>query len=142
MSQHLTTSIDHLNMTVRNFLESASWYQDIFGFELVESGKMPDGSPWGVLKSGDSMLCLYEENRKPSPDQDETYDQYHRIYHFGLRLHNLTEWENKIKDKNLKLYYGGAVQYPYSKSWYRQDPSGHEIEVVIWNGDLVNFKLT
>lgn len=132
-------SLDHLNLTVNNFNESAHWYNEIFGFEIVESGKMPDGRPWGVLKSSDSMLCIYEGIRKPSPDKDDYYDQYHRIYHFGLRLHDKAQWENKIKEKHLKVFYDGAIQYPHSNSWYIQDPSGHEIEVVIWNRDQVKF---
>ena len=46
-----------------------------------------------------------------------------RIFHFGLRVDNEDEWKAKIKKHDLKLYYGGKIAYPHSRSWYIRDPS-------------------
>lgn len=133
-------SLDHLNLTVNDFKQSAQWYADIFGFRIVEQGKMPDGRPWGVLRNGDSMLCIYEDtNRQPIPEHDKDYDKFHRIYHFSLRISDRETWEKTIKDHNLKIHYNGPIPYPNSFSWYVDDPSGHEIEVVLWKNNVVKF---
>ncbi len=54
-----SAALDHLNLTVTRFEESAAWYQKLFGFRVVERGMEEEG-PWGILRSGDSMLCIYE----------------------------------------------------------------------------------
>jgi RimJ/RimL family protein N-acetyltransferase len=54
-----SVELDHLNLTVANFKETAAWYERVFGFQVIEEGMEPDG-PWGVLRSGDIMLCIYE----------------------------------------------------------------------------------
>ncbi|MFI5403950.1 MAG: VOC family protein, partial [Planctomycetota bacterium] len=54
------TRLDHLNLTVRDFDETASWYGRVFGFEVVEKETDAQGRPWGVLRAGDALLCIYE----------------------------------------------------------------------------------
>ncbi|MCA8946658.1 MAG: VOC family protein, partial [Planctomycetes bacterium] len=51
--------LDHLNLSVINFEQSAEWYKRVLGFEIVEQG-IQDGQPWGVIKNGDAMLCIYQ----------------------------------------------------------------------------------
>ena len=51
--------LDHVNLTVRSFDETVDWYRRIFGFEIVEE-EVEDGVRWGVIRSGDAMLCIYE----------------------------------------------------------------------------------
>ena len=43
-------NIDHLNLAVGNFDETAAWYGRVFGFEKVEEG-LQDGVRWGVIRA-------------------------------------------------------------------------------------------
>ena len=43
--------LDHLNLSVDNFALTAQWYEQVFGFEVVEEG-LQDGQLWGVLRAG------------------------------------------------------------------------------------------
>ena len=141
MSQEKSTaSLDHLNLTVRNFAESAAWYKEIFNFSIEEQGETPDGQPWGILRNGDSMLCVFEEKgRAPAAESSTDSKKFHRIEHFALRIKNQTAWEKTLKGKQLRTYYGGEIKYPFSTSWYIKDPSGYTIEVVSWRDDRVRF---
>lgn len=130
-----TVLLDHVNFTVENFRESVEWYHKIFSFELVEKGISEAGNKWGILKNGDSMLAITEY-----PDKKwGVSEEYHQTYHIGLRLADKQEWEEKIRQYNLETYYGSPITYPHSRSWYVKDPTGHEIEVAIWNNNKVQF---
>ena len=126
-------NLDHLNMTVDNVNETIDWYKKIFDFEVVEKTKYK-GREFAVLKSNNSMLCIYEypELKKP---EDNT--KTHKHYHFGLRITDRDQWEEKIKKYNLNIHLD--MEYPHSYSWYLLDPSGYEIEVVLWNEDQIKF---
>ncbi|MBK8206867.1 MAG: VOC family protein [Planctomycetes bacterium] len=132
--------LDHLNLSVRNFDQSADWYRRVFGFEVVEKG-VYQGQPWGVLKGGDAMLCVYEHAElKHEPDADALANAgFHRIAHFGLRITDRAAWEATVKREGLTVHYGGAYEWPHSTSWYIDDPTGYSIEVALWNDDTPNF---
>ena len=133
-------SIDHINLSVKKFSESAKWYKDVFDFEIVEQG-LYKGLPWGVLRSQDTMLCIYEEKDKQSASNDDSMlNQFYRVYHFGLRIKNKEDWELKVSSLKLKTYYQSPVKHTFSTSWYVHDPSGHEIEVACWENDEIKFK--
>jgi catechol 2,3-dioxygenase-like lactoylglutathione lyase family enzyme len=133
-------SIDHINLSVKNFQESVKWYKDVFSFEIVEQG-LYKGLPWGVLRSQDTMLCIYEEKDKRfAADDDSILNLFYRFYHFGLRIKNKDDWELKVSTLKLKTYYKSPIKYTYSTSWYVHDPSGHEIEVSCWMNNEVKFK--
>jgi catechol-2,3-dioxygenase len=124
----MTIKIDHINLTVDSLNHSIVWYRQIFGFELVESGTTPQGVKWGIVAFNDFMICMTEYAGRVAADRTEDQSA-HQIYHFGIRVSDLEHWQHTIKDHNLKLFYGGKIEYPFSKSWYVHDPSGHEIEV-------------
>ncbi len=134
-------SLDHINLTVANLAESIAWYREVFDFQVVEKGVTPLGRVWSILRSGDSILCVYEEgNRKNVVKNNPDLERFHRVYHFAFRMKDRAQWEKTLKDLNLETYYDSPVVYPFSTSWYVQDPSGHEIEVVFWNEEQVQFK--
>ena len=131
--------LDHLNMTVANLNESIDWYRNIFGFEIVEEG-VRNGTPWAIVKSGEALLCMYEDASRQPPQQFlKRGGDSHTIYHFGLRITDRQAWLEKIETYNLELEYGGEVDYPHSKSWYVFDPTGFGIEVALWNQDEIRF---
>lgn len=129
--------LDHLNMTVSNLDESKDWYKRVFGFEEVESG-LRNGLKWAILKSGEAMLCIYEYVDLAGP-HDWTKPDRHTINHFGLRITDRRKWEETLKRENLSVLYGGEVSWNNSSSWYLHDPTGHEIEVALWDDDCVKF---
>jgi catechol 2,3-dioxygenase-like lactoylglutathione lyase family enzyme len=124
----MTIKLDHINLTVADLKNSVEWYGKVFGFELVESGTTPEGTKWGIVASNDSMICMTEYAGRTDADKSEDQSTHH-IYHFGIRVSELKQWQQIVLDHGLRLYYGGEINYPNSKSWYVYDPSGHEIEV-------------
>ncbi len=128
---------DHVNLTVTNIDESILWYNKIFDFELVESGK--DVNRWAIIANNDFMICMTEYlNRSAFDLNDQT--KFHQIYHFGIRVPDERDWLNRIQENNLQLNYGGEIKYPFSKSWYVSDPDGFEIEVSYTKDPILKFK--
>lgn len=128
---------DHLNLTVRNLEESLMWYQEVFGFEIVERGHWKSNGktwPWSIVRRENFMLCLYEDSvRKEIPENDTSL---HRIFHFGLMISDLEKFKQQVMNKDLIPYLHGPFQYPHSTSWYIKDPTGHEIEAVAWKDGI------
>ncbi len=134
------SKLDHLNMSVVNFAETVDWYRRVFGFELVESG-FEDGQPWGVIRAGDAMLCIYqhpERTLRTKPALEAS--GLHFISHFGLRIDDPSSFEATVEREGVEVQYGGAVRWPHSTAWYISDPSGYTIEVAHWDGDRVSFE--
>ena len=55
------TSIDHVNMKVRNLRQSAEFYNNLFGFEIKQkenSNKL--GVPSQIIGNDTIKLCMYE----------------------------------------------------------------------------------
>lgn len=136
----MNASLDHLNLTVRNFEETVAWYGRVFGFTLVEQG-VEDEGPWGIIRSGDSMLCVYERPTREAPRRGSEAERFHLVNHFGLRLaqRDRARWETTLKDEALPTFHGSPLRYPRSTSWYVKDPSGHMIEVSVWDDERVVF---
>jgi len=133
----MSIRLDHVNITVNQLDESIKWYQELFGFEKVESGITQQGKRWAIVACNDSMIAMTEYPEKQPANQKFQSEQ--RIFHFGIRVENADAWRAKIKAHNLKLYYGGEIDYPSSRSWYIHDPSGHEIEVSYSDGKPLRF---
>jgi catechol 2,3-dioxygenase-like lactoylglutathione lyase family enzyme len=125
--------LDHLNLSVINFEETAEWYRRMLGFEIVEQG-IQHGQPWGVIKNGDAMLCIYQHPDWGGHDKDAIGEAgFQRVSHFALRITDRAQWEAVMKREKPKLYYGGEVNWPHSSAWYIQDPNGYEIEIALWD---------
>ena len=133
--------LDHLNLSVRDFGETVAWYGRVFGFALVEEG-VGDGVRWGVLRSGegtgDALLCVYHhpEFRFPGGEELESR-RLHGIRHPGFRITDEARWRETVEREGLEVE---EIVYPHSHSWYVNDPTGYDIEVVLWNGDRVAFE--
>jgi len=128
--------IDHINMNVNNLDESVNWYQNMFGFEVVETGTY-DGRPWAIIQSGGSQLCMYQ--RKANATSKVSIAD---INHFAFSIESREDWLKKIEETQTPVHYGGEVKYPHSSSWYIDDPSGFEIEVVHWKEGHARFSPT
>ncbi len=125
--------LDHINMSVEDLQKSLTWYKNVFDFDTVEKGKH-NGTPFAIVKSGESMLCMYQLPDRPKPETSK----HHKIFHFGLRISDPQQWEERMQDLNIEPNL--VWDYPHSKSWYVSDPSGHEIEVCYWQNDRIQFE--
>jgi catechol-2,3-dioxygenase len=135
----LVSKLDHINLSVHCFDETVNWYNKIFGFNLVEEG-IENGVKWGVIRSNDAMLCIYEVNELVQLDRFEMKDKgLHYLAHFGLRITNKQSWEEIIKKEKLGILYNGVIKWPHSLAWYIKDPTGWEIEIVYWGNDTIQF---
>jgi hypothetical protein len=106
---------------------------------FVEEG-LQDGVRWGVIRSGDAMLCIYEHAERRHLDRFELGDhKLHGMAHFGLRITDENEWLETIERENLPLLYDGVIQWPHSLAWYITDPTGYEIEVALWKDGRIDF---
>lgn len=130
-------NLDHINLTVKHLGETIEWYRRLFGFELVEGGTRA-GINWAIIRSGDALLCMYERPDLAVPE--ESPDRHHRLNHFGLRITDREPFEQAVEKLNVSVEYGGAIRYPFSWSWYITDPTGHEIEVALWDNDEIKFE--
>ncbi len=133
----MSIRLDHVNITVNQLDESIRWYGKLFGFEKVEGGITEQGKRWAIVACNDSMIAMTEYEEKQPANQK--FHSTQRIFHFGIRVVNADDWRTKVKQNDLKLYYGGEIEYPNSRSWYVHDPSGHEIEVSCSDGKPLRF---
>ncbi len=121
MSNLQATSIDHVNMKVKNLEESVKFYKDLFGFE-VKQEENPNKSdvPSKIIGNDTIKLCLYEVPEM-SPEGG--------IAHFGFNIANFDEIISKCKELHVQILYGGEIDWEKSKSVYIVDPSGYELEL-------------
>jgi catechol 2,3-dioxygenase-like lactoylglutathione lyase family enzyme len=119
--------IDHINATVTNLNKSVEFYKDIFGLKTFEKG-ISNGSPYEIIGDPQSFfLCLYQgKKREQGP-----------VNHLGIHIKEFDQAYQSLKDNGIKLYYGGIVNYPKSRSLYIKDPDGNNIELSeSFGGDL------
>ena len=125
------TNIDHVSLSVSSLDASIEFYSRLFGFQLVERS----GNEWGILRSGDSMICMWQAAGFQAP---KALSSHHEIYHFGLRIRDRSAFERQVAEGKVNVS-EGPVRYPHSTSWYVKDPSGYEVEVAAWDEDRVQF---
>lgn len=117
--------LDHLNISVKSLTQTVNWYEDLFGFEVKETGLSSEGNPYKIIgKSGVFYMALYEV---PKINKDKI--EHSPIKHIGFALDHFEESVEILKKKGIALSYGGIVNYENSKSVYITDPNGIEIEL-------------
>ena len=115
------TSIDHVNMKVKNLNQSVEFYKNLFGFEIKqEENQNKADAPSKIIGNDTIKLCLYEVPQM-SPEGG--------IAHFGFNIANFDDVIAKCKELQVPILYGGIVDWEKSKSVYIVDPSGYEIEL-------------
>jgi len=121
MNNLKATSIDHVNMKVKDLEKSVEFYKNLFGFEIKqEENPNKIDAPSKIIGNDSIKLCMYE-----IPDMSPEGG----IAHFGFNIANFNEVIEKCKDLGVQVLYGGIVDWDKSKSVYIVDPSGYEIEL-------------
>ncbi|MDH3204062.1 MAG: VOC family protein [Nitrosopumilus sp.] len=123
MSKFLNaTSLDHVNMKVKNLEESIQFYHKLFGFEIKK--EQPEQKS-KIIGNNSIKLCLYEEPEM-SPEGG--------IAHFGFNIENFDEITKKCKLLGVEILYGGPIKFEKSRSIYVRDPNGYEVELSEFRG--------
>jgi catechol 2,3-dioxygenase-like lactoylglutathione lyase family enzyme len=121
MTNLKATSIDHVNMKVKNLADSVEFYFNLFGFEIKqEDNPNKTDVPSKIIGNNSIKLCLYEV---------PTVSPEGGIVHFGFHISNFDEVITKCRELKVQILYGGEVNWEKSKSVYIVDPSGYEIEL-------------
>jgi len=121
MNNLKATSIDHVNMKVKNLDQSIEFYKNLFGFEIKqEENPNKVDAPSKIIGNDAIKLCMYEVPEM-SPEGG--------IAHFGFNISNFDEVIAKCDELGVQVLYGGIVDWEKSKSVYIVDPSGYEIEL-------------
>jgi len=115
----IAKGLDHINLEVNNLAESVTFYKDLFGFE-VRKDQPEENSK--IIGNDAVKLCLYET---------AGFERYEKkgYHHFGIHIANFDDIIEKCEEMNLKIYYGGPLEWENSTSIYIQDPNGYEIEL-------------
>ena len=123
MSGYLkATSMDHVNMKVKDLTQSVEFYKNLFGFEVRKDDNSPNklDVPSKIIGNDSIKLCIYEHPQM-SPEGG--------IAHFGFHISNFDEIITKCKELNVEVLYGGPVKFEKSRSVYVKDPNGYDIEL-------------
>ena len=121
MNKLHATSIDHVNMKVKNLDDSVEFYRNLFGFEIKQKENPNKADVPSMIIGNDTIkLCMYE-----IPDMSPEGG----IAHFGFNIENFDQVIEKCKEDNVQILYGGVVDWESSKSVYIVDPSGYEVEL-------------
>ncbi len=114
-------SIDHVNMKVKNLIQSVEFYKNLFGFEIKqEENPNKLDAPSKIIGNNTIKLCMYEVPTM-SPEGG--------IAHFGFNIENFDQVIEKCKELNVEILYDGIIDWEKSKSIYIVDPNGYEIEL-------------
>ena len=122
MSEFLVaTSMDHVNMKVKDLSASVSFYKNLFGFEIKqEENPNKLEVPSKIIGNNTIKLYLYEIPQM-SPEGG--------ITHFGFNISNFEKIIEKCEEFDVEILYGGPIQFEKSRSIYIKDPNGYEIEL-------------
>ena len=110
------TSIDHINMIVKNLQESIEFFGELFGFEIRK--EQPDHDSVNI-GNYTVKLCIYEDAGLEIDDG---------ISHLGFHVENFDDIVAKCEEMNISMPYG-MVPWEHSRSVYIIDPSDYEIEL-------------
>jgi len=128
MTSLQTAGIDHLNIEVSSLDETVRFYNDLLGFEVLEDCPADNGK---IIGNDRVKLCIYETG---------DFGPYSKkgLHHIGFNIENFDDVENRCKELGINILYGGVVQWPGSRSFYIQDPSGYDLELTeVWGANLV-----
>lgn len=116
------TSMDHVNMNVKDLEKTVEFYKNLFGFEIRKEDNSPNkrDAPSKIIGNDSIKLCLYEDPQvTPSGG----------IAHFGFHIENFDDIMQKCKELGVEVLYDGPVDFEKSRSVYVKDPTGYDIEL-------------
>lgn len=118
------TSIDHVNLDCRNFDETTSFYESVFGFKILNDQRLTHNCV--ILGNAGMKLCFY---------QVFELELGQGLNHLGFHITNFDQIETICRQLDITLLYGGITKtWEHSRSMYIEDPNGYEIELAEVSG--------
>ena len=123
--------VDHVNMYVNNLEESVSFYQRVFGTDVLpkEQG-FAKGIKWCIIGIPDKFyFCLYQMQSPQTHQPDSLH-----INHIGFYVPDFDATVERIKTLGVEIQYQGRpIEWHNSgggssRSLYIKDPNGYYIE--------------
>ena len=122
------SGIDHVNLEVIDLEVTCKFWNNLFGFEILEEIPEKNGK---IIGNKNALLALYETSGMR---------EYKKVgfSHISFHIVSFEEIEQKCNELGIEIKFNGPVQWPNSRSIYIDDPNGYEIELVeVWGGGLV-----
>jgi len=94
-------SIDHVNFKVKNLEESVKFYNNLFGFKILqEENPNKMDAPSKIIGNDTIKLCLYQvSDMSPAGG----------IAHFGFNVENFDDIISRCNELGVEILYGGVV---------------------------------
>lgn len=136
--------IDHVELFVPDQYQAASWYQTVFGLEVLKEFEFwADGGPLMISSNnGGTMLALF----KGQPPGERATIGYRRVA-FRVEGTDFLEFLNRLdghplyNSKGEQLKAADVIDHGKSYSIYFNDPWGHPYEVTTYDYAFVQAKL-
>lgn len=134
--------IDHVELTVPDRYDAATWYHDTLGFDIVDHledwAENPNNPLMISPDDGDTMLALFEGT--PTAPGDGSYSRV-AIRTAGAEFISFLDHADDIPDIEISGP-DHVVDHDRSYSLYFTDPYGHPLEVTTYDYEFVTDHLT
>jgi len=125
-------TLNHTIVPARNHVESAKWYEEIFGFEFVKVW-----GPFAVVRVNSTFSLDFMEKAEPISSHhyafkvsDSQFDEiFGRVKAKNIDYCSDPSYLDGVFDQKINNYYGG-------RGVYFKDPVGHALEIITADYDL------
>jgi lactoylglutathione lyase len=116
----------HTRMRVSDMEQTLAFYQDLFGFEIVERKTSPRGSQLAFLSVPNSdeliELCSFPSSGPVKVEED--------LIHLAFEVDNMDEAIKDLKSKNIPITDGPTTSTTGGRFLFIDAPDGYEIELI------------
>ena len=116
--------LDHINRYVSDIEKHITFYRDVLGYKLLDSGLKNDGNKYAIL-IGNNHEMFISENRNISLNNNNFR---HIVYSVDNADNLLNEFINNGHVHESQT----IIIKPYSRQFYIKDPDGFEIDIIQW----------
>lgn len=125
-------ALEHLNVTVKDYEQTAKVLADIFGWSIRWQGAAKDNGQTihlGELGINNTYLALYGHPDKHKTDS--SHKTLNQLNHIGIQVEDIDQIESRVKA--LKLVTHNHGDYEPGRRFYFNLEDGLEIEVVSYH---------
>jgi catechol 2,3-dioxygenase-like lactoylglutathione lyase family enzyme len=141
--------IHHTAISTPNLARLASFYREVFGFEIVHEFGWPSGvgavnavlglpdsaAKAAMLRRGDSMLELFEFSRPaPQPQGERRPVCDHGFTHVCFQVDDVAKEQARCEERGMRFHSAPMSSGPLTFS-YGRDPDGNVVELLSVQGD-------
>jgi glyoxylase I family protein len=124
-----TKGIHHIGIPVNNMERAVKFYTEILGMKIAKLNRddMGDGLSRADLRSGDSMVVLFQ---RPRPTEKDALAEDGATHHaFLVDDEDFELAVKKMKDWGVKVYKTPTVDRPTGRGFYFFDPDGNLLQL-------------